>query len=285
MVNPNDTQDDYILSRDYRSIVRLNHQHCIMKEEYGGLLHPQIPLDDKDNLKIADIGTGSCIWPIELSHILPPTTSIDAVDLSLAQCPPKAWLPKNVTLIAHDAFLPFPESMVGIYDVVHLQLFACIVKENDPAPLVKNLMSLLKPGGYLQWNDVDIDAQRLVCISESPPSATKPTHDMMALMSKPRKFSAFNWAAQLGDVLGHQGLEAVQFERCTISDHNKMWWGLNCCDLCEEYCDGLERESAGPDDAARIKSHREAIRGAAIAAQKGVVVCSSLVLAVGRKAF
>ena len=33
--------------------------------------------------------------------------------------------------------------MVGKYDVVHIQLFACIVKENDPAPLVKNLMSLL----------------------------------------------------------------------------------------------------------------------------------------------
>lgn len=33
--------------------------------------------------------------------------------------------------------------MVEKYDVVHIQLFACIVKENDPAPLVKNLMSLL----------------------------------------------------------------------------------------------------------------------------------------------
>ena len=32
---------------------------------------------------------------------------------------------------------------MGKYDVVHIQLFACIVKEDDPAPLVKNLMSLL----------------------------------------------------------------------------------------------------------------------------------------------
>ena len=29
-----------------------------MKQEYGGLLHPQIPLD-KDDIKIADIGTGT----------------------------------------------------------------------------------------------------------------------------------------------------------------------------------------------------------------------------------
>ena len=59
------------------------------------------------------------------------------------QCPPKEWLPKNISLIAHDAFLPFPDSMVEKYDVVHVQLFACIVRNNDPAPLVRNLMSLL----------------------------------------------------------------------------------------------------------------------------------------------
>lgn len=107
---------------------------------------------------------------------------------------------------------------------------------------------------------------------------------MMTLMSKPRSSSAFNWVAQLGDVLTHQGLNAVRFERYTISDHNKMWWGLNCCMLCEEYCAGLERDSAGSNDAARIQSHREAIGGAALAAQNGAVVCSSLVLAIGRKA-
>ena len=55
--------------------------------------------------------------------------------------------------------------------------------------------------------------------------------------------------------------------------------------LCEEYCAGLERESAGLDDAARIQGYREAIGGAAVAARNGAVVCSSLVLAVGRKAF
>ena len=93
-----------------------------------------------------------------------------------------------------------------------------------------------------------------------------------------------SWVAQLGNVLTDQGLSAVQFERYTISDYNKMWWGLNCCMLCEEYCAGLERDSDDSDDAAKIHSHREAIGGAALAARSGVVVCSSLVLAIGRKA-
>ena len=94
-----------------------------------------------------------------------------------------------------------------------------------------------------------------------------------------------SWIAQLGSVLGQQGLEDVQFERCTISDPNKMWWGLNCCILCEEYCDVLERQNAGPEDRVKIQAYREAIKGATIMAQHGIVVCSSLVVALGRKGF
>ena len=52
---------------------------------------------------------------------------------------------------------------------------------------------MAEPGGYLQWNDVDIEAQRLAHISETSPSATKPTQDMMGLMSKPRDSSAFKY--------------------------------------------------------------------------------------------
>ena len=63
-----------------------------------------------------------------------------------------------------------------------------------------------------------------------------------------------------------------------------MWWGFIYCMLCEEQFDSLGREGAGPGDAARLQDNREANRAAVVAVQKGVVVCSSLVLAVGRKA-
>ena len=54
-----------------------------------------------------------------------------------------------------------------------------------------------EPGGYLQWNDVDIDAQYLARTPESSHSAMKPTEDMMALMSKPRSSSAFKYVLRL----------------------------------------------------------------------------------------
>ena len=96
-------------------------------------------------------------------------------------------------------------------------------------------------------------------------------------------FSRSSWVAQLGETFTHQGLEVVQFNRYTMSDHNKMWWGLNCCMFCEEYCAIFERESTDISDAAEIQSLRDAIAAAAAAAQLGVVVCSPLVMAVGRK--
>lgn len=36
-----------------------------------------------------------------------------------------------------------PEAMLGKYDVVHVQLFATFIRDNDPTPVVKNLTSLL----------------------------------------------------------------------------------------------------------------------------------------------
>ena len=42
-----------------------------------------------------------------------------------------------------DAFQDIPEELVERYDVIHIQLFVLIVKENDPVPLLQNLLRLL----------------------------------------------------------------------------------------------------------------------------------------------
>lgn len=78
-----------------------------------------------------------------LAHQVPSTVSIDAVDISLTQCPPQEWLPTNVNLIAHDIFSTLPADLVGKYDVVHVRLFVCIVKNDDPVFMLTNLIKLL----------------------------------------------------------------------------------------------------------------------------------------------
>ena len=52
------------------------------------------------------------IWLTEMSDQLPPAAQLDAFDISSAQCPPRQWLPENMSLQTHDAFLPLPEDAI-----------------------------------------------------------------------------------------------------------------------------------------------------------------------------
>ena len=42
-----------------------------------------------------------------------------------------------------DALGEIPEELIGVYDVVQLRLFQVVVKDNDPGPLLRNVVSML----------------------------------------------------------------------------------------------------------------------------------------------
>lgn len=86
---------------------------------------------------------GFSIWLIELAEKLPPTAQLDGFDISTAQFPAPEWLPKNVNLTKLDAFAPIPEYLIVKYDIVHVGLFVTVVEEDDPLPLLDNLLCML----------------------------------------------------------------------------------------------------------------------------------------------
>ncbi|BCS09984.1 hypothetical protein ALUC_30801A [Aspergillus luchuensis] len=61
-----------------------------------------------------------------------PSVQLHGFDISEAQYPPKHMWPRNVKLELLDAFKNVPPTLVGQYDV------------------------LLKPGGYIQWEEADL---------------------------------------------------------------------------------------------------------------------------------
>ena len=78
-------------------------------------------------------------------------------------------LPKNVKLGILDAFTKnIPQEHVGQYDVVHVRVFAVVVKNNDPEPLIRNAYKMLKPGGYLQWDEFDGGSFKAVAPGSDP---------------------------------------------------------------------------------------------------------------------
>ncbi|KAI9871737.1 MAG: hypothetical protein M1830_002509 [Pleopsidium flavum] len=48
-----------------------------------------------------------------------------------------------------------PAQLVGQFDIVHVRLITLVIKDNNALPVINNLRKLLKPGGYLQWDEVD----------------------------------------------------------------------------------------------------------------------------------
>jgi hypothetical protein len=98
-------------------------------------------------------------WILSLDAKLKSTNvnnvSLVGFDLFPVHFPAAANLPDNIKLGVLDAFSEVPEEHIGQYDVVHVRVFTGVVKGNDPTPLVRNAFKMLKPGGYLQWDEFD----------------------------------------------------------------------------------------------------------------------------------
>ncbi|TGO14423.1 hypothetical protein BTUL_0053g00220 [Botrytis tulipae] len=142
-------QREYIFKRDYKPSMRLNYNHFLIKEVCGYLVHPSIPTN-QTNLRIADVATGTGIWACDLASKLPETVRIDGFDISDAQYPALGFQPKNVHLYVHDGFEDYPAEFLEQYDIVNALFWLCIVNSPDAKPLLQELLSLVKPRGYLQ---------------------------------------------------------------------------------------------------------------------------------------
>ncbi|RAQ52228.1 hypothetical protein AFGD_008707 [Aspergillus flavus] len=152
---------DYVLTRDYLDNNRINLHHYLCLELFGYHTHPEIPTADP-NLKVADVGTGTGIWLTDLARRLPTTVQLDALDISFDATPPAEWLPSNVHTRVWDVKTDPPEDLIGVYDIVHIRHFTLVLLEEEVESVLARLFKLLKPGGYLQWMEVDMSSWRIL---------------------------------------------------------------------------------------------------------------------------
>ncbi|KAJ8132750.1 hypothetical protein O1611_g874 [Lasiodiplodia mahajangana] len=123
-----------------------------VKRNIGYILHPSVAASLPANPRIADIGTGTGRFLLRL-HPSYPSAVLDGSDISAALYPPQDTLPSNVSLTVLDAKQPLPEDLHGQYDLVHVRLLVAAMLPDDWDKVVRNLVLLLKPGGYLQWEE------------------------------------------------------------------------------------------------------------------------------------
>ena len=97
---------------------------------------------------------------VELAKISPQTYRLDGYDISDASFSSADTLPSNVTLNVGDFKTPFPEHLHGQYDLVNIRLVISIMGEGVWESTLRNALTLLKPGGAIQWVEGDFITAR-----------------------------------------------------------------------------------------------------------------------------
>ncbi|KAF4214802.1 hypothetical protein CNMCM8980_000041 [Aspergillus fumigatiaffinis] len=202
--------DPYRLNRNVAASTRLSLQHYIWKENMGYLLHPSIDVSRPD-LAIADVGTGTGIWILDLLRQLP-NAKLHGFDISSEQYPAPGFLPPNVSLSKLDILGEIPEEYREKFDVVHARLLVQVVNQagSDPVPVIQNMMKLLKPGGYLQWEEPNDDASKRPIVKADPANSSENAEKLLQrLDARFRAATPASWSVALAETFKEQGLQNV----------------------------------------------------------------------------
>ncbi|KAL4779053.1 hypothetical protein BJX76DRAFT_341840 [Aspergillus varians] len=150
-------------ARNFRTSARLHLQHFLFQNTLGYLLEPVIEKSlaasspSSEPLKVADLACGNGIWLTELhSHFAENNISaqLDGFDINPVNFPDPAYLPSSVSLKQLDVLAkPVPDELIGVYDVVHIRAFFSVIHNSNLTPILSVASELLKPGGFLQWED------------------------------------------------------------------------------------------------------------------------------------
>lgn len=222
----------YVLKRNYAATTRLNCQIFLWKLELGWSLHPSVasafPLtaETSNTPRIADLATGTALWALDIARDFP-GAQIDGFDISLQQCPPAQWFPPSITVREWDIFSSLDPETESMYDVVHIRLLLLVVPKNDPRPLLRNALKMLKPGGWLQWDELDPWNAHTVSTStgEKKPgshheagdgnTADKVGKNATAGFQKKQELTAMDtlrWVRELHSMIQEVGFEEVRRE-------------------------------------------------------------------------
>ncbi|KAI8632711.1 hypothetical protein F5Y19DRAFT_418601 [Xylariaceae sp. FL1651] len=157
MLTTDTTNSIYILNAGSAQLEhdRLNTQHCLFDDMMQNqLLPPHIDsalTASPTPPKILEIATGTAVWLSSIAKTLPSDAELVGLDFDTTKFPPSASLAPNITLRKANMYEPFPSDLLGKFDVVNVRLIIFALKKGSGTELVKNLMTLLKPGGWIVW--------------------------------------------------------------------------------------------------------------------------------------
>lgn len=148
-------QIDYYLPRNAAELIRLTAQHYVASMRIGYLLHPEIAehISKISEPRIADAACGPGLWALHVAERYA-DSQVTALDVSNKLFPEVDLRPCNVEFGIVDLLdVHRTPQYLCKFDVVHVRLLLASARLAEPQQWLRGLQAMLKPGGYLQWED------------------------------------------------------------------------------------------------------------------------------------
>ncbi|RUS12979.1 S-adenosyl-L-methionine-dependent methyltransferase [Endogone sp. FLAS-F59071] len=147
----------YFLPHDNREQDRLLiHHYCIKLAFQGNLIAPVEHLLNEGS-RVLDVGCGPGYWALEVAHDFPMT---DVYGIDLVATYPAAIRPANTHFYIGNIVegLAFPDNF---FDFIQMRTFIAALRMHEWPLAIKEIMRLLKPGGWVQLVEPDEKLWRL----------------------------------------------------------------------------------------------------------------------------
>ncbi|KAF7723292.1 hypothetical protein EC973_002138 [Apophysomyces ossiformis] len=142
----------YFFPRDEQEQDRLNSQHFAIKALFGTNLLPSAEQAMPSDAKVLDVGCGPGSWVMEMAVDYPNAhfTGIDISDIF-----PTTIRPDNVSFELVNVLdgLPFDDNS---FDLVHMRFLFTAIRTDEWTRVLNEIYRVLKPGGILQWGELDL---------------------------------------------------------------------------------------------------------------------------------
>lgn len=237
---------------------------------------------------------------MEAAEDYPKAESFEGLDITLHQAPSRHLLPNNVHFKYLDMQEDIPAEFVGRFDLVHARFLLSLVKNNDPAPLLQNLLKLLsqsqhpfqsipqrsnpnqtnlaEPNGYLQWNEVDWGSDIYIGLEETnTPLGASGLHKLRE--SGKAFLGPVDWPQRMSEIVTSQGLQDVIVEKRTKEDYPRQYASFWTEAIVAA---GIETVSKIPQGEMRDRV-AGLVDEAAEDTRKGIAWCGDHFVVVGRK--
>ncbi|KAF8492967.1 S-adenosyl-L-methionine-dependent methyltransferase, partial [Russula emetica] len=163
---------------------RLNTQYPFYKSVLGDS-HVIPPGIDIANIsRVIDIATGTGAWALDFAsqpEVQKRNIQIFACDIDdtkFLQGNKLQVAAKHVSFFQQDVTKPFPDELLGTFDLVNLILLSCALTSQGWKMALQNFRSLLRPGGHLVVRDCDL----IMYNHEHPPPPEGQEPDAAAYM-------------------------------------------------------------------------------------------------------